>query len=397
MNRETLEYVRQHADDDVRMLALRGCKDPLVQLPWALDQIAGRQQARHKLPSWALNDGLIFPPHLAMEQCSSEATARYKAEVARQLSISHDTLVDLTGGFGVDCSFMAAIFARAIYVERQEHLCQTAIHNFGVLGIDHAQTVCDEAEHYLQAFAGPASLFFLDPARRDGNGQRTYAIADCTPNVTALLPLLMSKSEAVMLKLSPMLDWRKAVADLGTDHVSQVHLVAAGGECKELLLVIDSRQRTDGLTLYCADEAGSVGFSSEELAMQATDSTAVPAEGLYLYEPGATLMKAGCFAAVGRRYGLDQIAPNSHLFVGPQAIDDFPGRRFRISAVTSMNKRELRQALAGLQQANISVRNFPMSPPELRKRLHLTDGGSTYLFATTLADRSHTILLCHKA
>ena len=392
MNEQTKAFVRQHADDDIRKLALHGCKDPLVDMPWALDQIAGRQTARRKLPSWADKDGIVFPPHLSMEQCSSEATARYKAQVAAQLSISHNLLVDLTGGFGVDFSFMAPAFARAVYVERQEQLCQTACHNLQVLGIGQAQVVCCEAETFLQDFTERASLIFIDPARRDSHGQRTYAISDCTPDVVALLPLLLSKCEAVMLKLSPMLDWRKAVADLGSGHVSEVHIVATDGECKELLIVITPTEQAAAPTLYCTDDQSLTIFKGDELSAQPSLDTAVPEAGHYLYEPSATLMKSGCFAALQHRFDACQIATNSHLFVSYQQIADFPGRSFRILSVTSLNKRELQQALAGTTRANIAVRNFPLSAPELRKRLRLSDGGDTYIFATTLSDGRHVVI-----
>ena len=261
-----------------------------------------------------------------------------------------------------------------------------------VLGIGQAQVVCCEAETFLQDFTERASLIFIDPARRDSHGQRTYAISDCTPDVVALLPLLLSKCEAVMLKLSPMLDWRKAVADLGSGHVSEVHIVATDGECKELLIVITPTEQAAAPTLYCTDDQSLTIFKGDELSAQPSLDTAVPEAGHYLYEPSATLMKSGCFAALQHRFDACQIATNSHLFVSYQQIADFPGRSFRILSVTSLNKRELQQALAGTTRANIAVRNFPLSAPELRKRLRLSDGGDTYIFATTLSDGRHVVI-----
>ncbi len=201
MNRTTADFIRSHADDDIRQLALKGTKDPDIDLPFALDQIAGRQTARRKLPSWAASNEIIFPPHLSMEQCSSEQTARYKAEIAMRLLSQQQkaTLVDLTGGFGVDFSFMAQGFQKAIYVERQEHLCNIARHNFEVLGLK-AEVVCGDSVEYLRQMPH-ADLIFIDPARRDYHGQRTYAISDCTPDIVALRDVLMEKADHVMIKL----------------------------------------------------------------------------------------------------------------------------------------------------------------------------------------------------
>ena len=395
MTPETAAYVARHGADDVRLLALRGTKDPLVDLPLALDQIAGRQKARQKLPSWADVEGLCFPPHLAMEQCSSETTARYKAALVARAVAGRDRLTDLTGGFGVDFSFLAPLFRRAVYVERQQQLCLTARHNMPLLGIAQAEVVCDEAEHYAAHSMEHCSLVFIDPARRDSHGQRTYALTDCTPDATTLMPLLLRKSDAVLLKLSPMLDWRKAVADVGAERVSEVHIVATGGECKELLLLAGQEARP--LTLHCADDSGVVVLSADELSpMPPTAGGAVPEAGWWLCEPSAPLMKSGCFAAIEHRYGVTQIAPSSHLFVASEPVKAFPGRTFRIGTVTTMAKGALKKALSGTDRANIAVRNFPLGVNELRKRLHMADGGDVYIFATTLADGQHVLLVCTK-
>ena len=214
MNESTALFIHKHTDDDIRQLALRGTKDPEVDLPFALDQIAGRQTARRKLPTWAKTEGIIYPPHLSMEQCSSEQTARYKAAITGQ----GRRMIDLTGGFGVDFSFMARNFKEAVYVERQEHLCRIARENFQLLGLTQAEVVCCDAVDYLQNMAH-ADVIYIDPARRDGHGGRTYGISDCTPDVIVLRPLLLEKADCIIIKLSPMLDWRKAVSDLGEDFV----------------------------------------------------------------------------------------------------------------------------------------------------------------------------------
>ncbi|MBQ3754471.1 MAG: RsmD family RNA methyltransferase [Prevotella sp.] len=378
-----MAFIRQNADADVRQLALRGTKDPEVDLPFALDQIAGRQTARHKLPSWAAIDGIVYPPHLSMEQCSSEQTARYKASLIG----SGGTMVDLTGGFGVDFSFLARGFQRAVYVECQEQLCAIARENFRLLGLSQAEVVCGDSTDYLQAMS-PVDVIYADPARRDNHGARTYGISDCTPDVLALRDLLLSKARQVLLKLSPMLDWRKAVSDLGEQYVHEVHIVSVGNECKELLLLLGSGS---GQRLLCVND--DQVFEPTAQIAQAPQTAHSPH---YLYEPNASIMKAGCFTELSQLYGVVPIAHDSHLFVSADHVSGFPGRSFQIDAVTTMNKRDLKETLQGLTQANITVRNFPLSVAELRRRLKLSEGGSTYIFATTLATGDRRLFVCHK-
>lgn len=387
MNQATIDFIRLHADDDVRQLALRGTKDPEVDLPFALDQIAGRQTARRKLPSWAATEGIVYPPHLSMEQCSSEHTARYKAEMAGCVQ----RLVDLTGGFGVDFSVMARGFAEAVYVERQAPLCEIAADNFRLLGLQQATVVCADGTDYLQTMP-PADLIYIDPARRDDHGGRTYGIADCTPNVLSIRDLLMEKAERVLIKLSPMLDWRKAVTDLDPQYVREVHIVSVANECKELLILLSPGT---SFRLICAND--NTKFEAH-WSHESHEShwPHWPHNPHYLYSPNASIMKAGCFAELATRFSLNQLAQNSHLFVSDKLVEDFPGRIFHIDAVTTMNKHDLRHHLQGLTQANIAVRNFPLSVAELRKRLKLSEGGSTYIFATTLADGKKVLLICSR-
>lgn len=391
INRETLDFIEAFKDGDVRQLAFKRVEG--VDMAFALDQIAGRQTARRKLPTWAAVDGLAYPPHLSMEQCSSEATARYKARLARKLTGEGGAgrMADLTGGFGVDFSFMAREFAEATYVERQERLCDLARHNFSLLGLAHAEVVCADGTDYLHK-ASRHTLFYIDPARRDVTGGRTYAIGDCTPDVCALREELLAKADVVMVKLSPMLDWRKAVADLG-GKVAEVHIVSVGGECKELLLVL--RPDAEGVERICCVNDGEA-FESVPTAPYSPTISKIPLVPFFLYEPNASIMKAGCFAEVGAAFGVSQLARDSHLFVSKERVEGFPGRTFKVEAVSSMNKKELRRALAGIAKANIATRNFPMGVAELRKRLKLSEGGSTYIFATTLAEGSHVLLVCSK-
>ena len=450
-NDDTLRFIAEHRNDNVPQLALAAHNAPNVDLPFALDQIAGWQTACRKLPSWAQNPNIVYPPHLSMEQCSSQATAEYKANVAwhyvnamqqtttnnsergqgycdkKQVAeCEHTSLVDLTGGFGVDFCFMAAHFAQATYVERQSQLCQLVQNNLNALKMGHAKVVCAEAESHLKTME-KVSCIYLDPARRDKNGGKTVLIEHCSPDILQLLPMLLAKCGLLMVKLSPMLHWQQAIAQL-QEHgawVSQLHIVSAKNECKELLFLITNGQNkeqsaslpaaqsgllhpttlenpvpqqvadaTNSTHITCHNDGHSFQYSLAEA--DATPQTILqtpPQAGMYLFEPNASIMKAGCFGLLCSRLGVQAIAPNSHLFVANNDTPTFPGRRFKLIAATSFNKRNLKTALQGISKANIATRNFPLKPDALRKKLKLKDGGEHFLFATTDAQGKHWLLV----
>lgn len=397
----TAEFIREYRERDIRQLALQANRFPDVDMPYALDQIQGWQIARRKLPKWAACDGVIFPPHLSMEQCSSEPTAQYKLNLAMEWAerVGHASrMTDLTGGFGVDFSFTSCVFTAATYVERNEQLCHIVEHNLPLLGLNNATVVCADAVEYLSTVE-PQTMLFLDPARRDEHGAKTVMLADCTPDVVQLLPKLLEKSRFTMLKLSPMLDWHKAVDDLqGT--VREVHIVSVGGECKELLLVLSTVVESE-LKVYCADLSTASGSSS--LFVYTPGSSAPVANSKlktqnskFVHEPNASIMKAGCFDELAAAYGVSPVSRNSHLFLSDEPIEGFPGRSFVVERVTTMNKGELRKALVGIEKANIATRNFPLTVAELRKRLKIKDGGDVYIFATTTAEGEHLLLISRK-
>lgn len=450
MNDETREFVAMHRNEDVRELALKAKRVEGLDLPLALDQIAGWQIARKKLPQWASCEGIVYPPHISMEQCSSQFTAQYKSEIAQTLlapaatvrarvsdsgesdnqttksepqlsdsaesvmqtaksafqlsdSPESDTLVakramvDLTGGFGVDFSYLARGFSQATYVERQRHLCDLAEHNMAALGLDQARIVCGDGVEYLRQM-GPVDFIYLDPARRDEHGSRTYAIEDCTPNVFELRDLLLAKSQYTLVKLSPMLDWRKVVADFdGT--VREVHIVATGNECKELLLVLGQQvhEEPSAPRVFCVNDNQRIDYDSASYTQGLRiGGKPLPEAKNYLYEPNASIMKAGCFDLVEERFGVTQVGPSSHLFVSATPVADFPGRGFAIEAIGGMNKKDIKRLLNGTKQANIAVRNFPLTAPQLRKKLKLADGGPVYLFGTTMQGCDHVLLRTSK-
>lgn len=238
----------------------------------------------------------------------------------------------------------------------------------------------------------PVDLIYIDPARRDGHGGKTYAIKDCMPDVSGLKDLLVEKARYVMVKLSPMFDWHEAVKEL--QYVSEIHVLSVSNECKELLLVL-SRERAGILTLTCVNDGSRFGCGAEPVPVAYFEGDL--REGMYLCEPNVSIQKAGCFGALSEAEGLKMLARDSHLFVSNDEISDSIGRVFRISAISSLNKKAVRQHLKAVSKANITVRNFPMTAAALRRRLGVGDGGDIFLFGTTLQDGSHTLIICKKA
>lgn len=398
-NKPTADFIAAHLNDDVRALALKANRKGDIDIDFALQQIAGWQTARRKLPSWTNIEGLRFPPHLSMEQCSGQKAAEYKRLLVARLTEGNDAVtgVDLTGGFGVDFSFMAMSYHHAVYVERQKELCQIVNHNLPLLGIDNAEVVCDEAEHFICSMVR-ADIVYLDPARRDAHGARTYSISDCTPDVMALMPQLLAKSRHIIIKLSPMLDWSKTVSDLGSN-VSEVHIVSTGGECRELLIVIDSQRPATGRPdIYCVADHEVIKITPEmaDMAPRIASTAYQTWPNSYLHEPDTSLMKSGCWGAISDLYDMEMISANSHLFISEKHMAHFPGRSFIIEDISTMNKNELKRMIGTMAKANITVRNFPLTAKQLRLRLKMGDGGDCYLFATTTNDGRHIVMKCSK-
>ncbi len=355
-----------------------------------LQQAEGWQRMSRKVPAWTTVEGIVFPPRLALEQCSSQKAAEYKASVVRRLfPDGGGRMADLTGGMGVDFSFMAPIFRQAVYVERKEELCETARHNFPLLGLNHAEVVEGDGTDYLRQMPSGADFLFIDPARRSSSGGKVVLIEDCEPDLCALQHELLAKSRYVMAKLSPMLDISAALRSLPS--VSEVHIVGADGECKELLLVMQASGGEP--TFFVHEGETNIKFTRSEEDVCAEYATAVED---YLYEPGAAVMKAGAFKWLCKAYGVKKLHPNSHLYTSSQKIEGFPGRTFRTKRIYGFDKQSLKALQADCPKANLSIRNFPGRVDALRKKLHLKEGGDQFIFATTTADNQHILVVCEK-
>ena len=290
---ETILFIREHRNDDVHSLALQAKRYPQVDMPLAIVQIAGWQATVSKIPSWHATEGLLYPRHLSLEQCSSEVTALYKASL-----VHGEGLVDLTGGFGIDCAFLATQFKTVTYIERQEELCELAMHNFPLLGLKHIRVQNGDGVEYLQQMPA-VDCIFLDPARRNEHGGKTVAISDCEPNVATLEKLLLEKGKQVMIKLSPMLDLSLAIRDM--QHVSEAHIVSVNNECKELLLLLRPGDDSPEIPSAMSQPIVCINFANQEIqrfvftreSEQATECSYTHEIGTYLYEPNASILKAG--------------------------------------------------------------------------------------------------------
>ena len=349
-------------------------------------QTEGRKIIANKLPSWAENMSILFPVKISLEQCSSEATAIYKAGLVRG-----ESLVDLTGGFGVDCSFLSRNFTSVDYVEQNEELCQIAEHNFAALGLN-IRVNNAESVSFLEDMPS-VDCIYIDPARRDVKGKKTADLSLCSPNLLEIRDTLLEKCNTLLIKLSPMFDISSALEVF--PECKQVHVVSVKNECKELLLLVNKGIKK-GIEIICVDltphssllTPNFIAEQSEEPVQNVTYS----APKGYLYEPNASIMKAGLFKTVANKYNVQKLHPSTHLYTSEELVPNFPGRSFEIKRVTKVQKKEIQD----IEKANLSTRNFPGNVADLRKKLKLKDGGDTYIFACTLNDNSKVLIICNK-
>ena len=359
---------------------------------WMLQQVEGRQRTHDKLPTFAQIEDWWYPVRLSCEQCSSEATARYKAAIIRQLGEKQDILIDLTGGYGVDTYFLSEQTAQAHYVERNEELCRIAQHNFQIANKPiHVHNT--SAEDFLAQYsmAGSVSsdvkkevVIYLDPARRDAHGGKVFRIEDCEPNVIKILPSLRAISNTILIKFSPMLDITSALQSLGNEW--DVHVVALHNEVKEIIFVTGNNRIHAVNILHEGNDQFSFTRSEEKSALCAMADCICE----YIYEPNAAIIKAGAFRLVAERYQLHKLDHNTHLYTADQLIEDFPGRVWKVIAQPIKNQRDI--AALGIQRAAILTRNYPLTPEELRKKFKVQESDSHFLIGARIATKPTLIL-----
>lgn len=383
------QFIHDHASDDINKLLLGANKYPDMDIPFLVEQIASRKQIREKLPSWYENEDLLFPAKIAAEQCSSEQTARYK----QRLVSAADSMCDLTGGLGIDSFFFSQKVKQLTYIERFPAYCEVAQHNFQVLGASNI-IVRNENSTDILADLPEVDAFYIDPARRGEGNKRVYALSDCEPDLPVILPELFKKSPRVIAKLSPMADIQQTLSLL--PGAVAIHVLSVKNECKELLF--DIRRDTGSIVsplIHCmgftsSGEEQSFYFTLEEEHESIPVLTSEVKE--YLYEPNASIMKAGAFKSVALRYHLEKLHVSSQLYTSASHVSDFPGRKFKVEEILPFSGKLCKNLGKECPKANITVRNFPLSVEELRKRSKIKDGGDVYLFATTLSNGEKVII-----
>lgn len=394
-NNLTHQFICDHLTADVRTLALSAHPDG-VDMQYALTQISGWQAARVKIPLWAAADGIVYPKHLSLEQCTSQYIAQYKAGQVETLLGKGLRMADITGGMGVDCFFISQNATHTCYNEMSAELCDCALANFRALGRPDIEITCSSAENFISKLQPDSlDLIYLDPARRGDAGRKLISISDCQPDTVALQDDLLRIAPNVMVKLSPMLDITRALTELR--HVSHVFIIGLEGECKEITLLL--QRGFDAEPSIKAVDIDSNGVPEPAVSSAKSMDAALPLPiadadwlqpGTYICEPSAPYMKSALFRTIAARTGTALLHPDTHLFWSKENPESFPGRTFRIEGIMPFDKKSL-SSLAKTQ-ANLSVRNFPETAPQLQKKLKIRDGGSRYLIATTLSD-SRRILL----
>lgn len=392
LTENTIRFIKEHEMCDVTRLLLKARTFSGVDVPFAAEQILARRQIKDKLPSWYQQEALIFPSRISAEQCSSECTARYKQNLIPENVI----LCDLTGGLGVDSFYFSSKAKEVLYLERYPAYCEVARNNFGVLHAGNIRVIETDSTAYIKRMS-PVDVFFVDPARRGEGNKRVFALIDCEPDLLFLKPFLFEKASKIIAKISPMADIRHTLSLL--PETTEVHVLSVKNECKELLFVMEGDSVQSDPDIYCVnfktDEVQSFRFTffkeQQAKACMANDV------GMYLYEPNASILKAGAFKSIAADgMNLKKLHVNSHLYTSNDKIPGFPGRQFVVDEVMKFNGQLCKSLNRTLPEANITVRNFPLAADQLRKRMKIKDGGDVYLFATTIAQEEKVLLKCRK-
>ena len=391
MNTATRNFIEKHLKYDVRQLALQKFPDDVDKM-LVLNQIEARQLLSKKVPSWASNPDLLFPKHLSIEQCSSELTAKYKASIIE----GGDTFVDLTGGLGVDTYFLSEKFKTSCYVENQKELCDLAEHNFEVLGRK-INVINSDAESFLSKNQN-FDLIFVDPARRDIYNRKMVSLHDCSPDVVDLQNILLKNSKNILIKSSPMLDISLITNEL--QNISGIHIVSIKNECKEILIKIEPGFEGE-IKYFCVNFVGndiksSQSFEFSETSEHSANSEFAPTIKHYLYEPNASLMKSGAFKLISKRFGIEKLHVNSHLYTSDNLVYDFPGRIFEVVGFAPFNKKIKKELLKDITESSVATRNFPLSANDLRKSLNLKESDKNFVFGTTLMGEKKVVILAKK-
>ncbi len=386
LNTGVQQYIRNFSKDDILAVAFQKQIFPKIENKELVQQLEGRRKCLNKLPLWYTSKGIFYPPKRALEQSSSQLTARYKSKL-----VSGKTLVDITGGFGVDSLFLSQKVDRLTYCEMSKELADIACYNFEVLGATNIDALNIDGLKYLERLKESVDWVYLDPSRRDPKSKRVFRLEDADPPLPAILSFLWQKTDNILIKTSPLLDLSSGFKTL--ESVKEVYVIAVKNEVKELLWVLKKNYQGDPLitavNLVMGDEQAFSFAWQEEKSSPCKFGNL----GDYLYEPHAAIMKSGAFKLVAKRFGLRKLHEHSHLYTS-DTLKEFPGKRFRVEASFKYNRKNIEQS--AVQKANITTRNFPYSVAALRKKHRISDGGDQTMFFTTDYKGDLVVVLCRR-
>ncbi|HSI69723.1 MAG TPA: hypothetical protein VK941_05785 [Gillisia sp.] len=386
LQQDVQAFIRENQDIDTTKLILKGSPFKGINSSELAMQIIGLKKAKKKLPTWYKSPDIIYPPNLNLEQTSSEITARYKAEL-----VSGKSLIDLTGGLGIDSFFFAEKIEKVTHCEMDPSLSEIAEHNLKHLGAENISTIAGDSLEYLKSTNEYFDWIYLDPARRDDYGGKIFLLEQCTPNVPINLDLFFKKARRVLIKTSPLLDLKAGITEL--KKVAEIHVIAVNNEVKELLWLLDPASTSEVVIKTINIRKNSVQkFEGKFSGLSLVSGLSMPQE--YLYEPNAAIMKSGLFGTLSSVTGTEKLHMNSHLYTSGELIE-FPGRRFKVLEVMAYQRKLLKKDLR-LKKANITTRNFPKSVEAIRKELRIEDGGTVYAFFTTNLRDEKVVVLCEK-
>ncbi len=384
---EIQDFIYRHPEQSGAGLVLRASQFPSWPIKEVAQQLDAKQKAKHKLPTWYNARNIIYPTPLSVEQSSSEKTATYKASL-----VSGKSLIDITGGMGVDSLAFSNLVKNITYCELNPELVEVTKHNFKTLRVTNISCFAGNGIEVLKSSENKYDWIYVDPARRDANQNKVHFLADCEPNVVEHLQLFFTKTNNILIKTSPLLDIKQAIRDL--EHVKEVHIVSLQNECKEVLYLLDKNfEGEPNIHTININPTNSEEFSFTYQEEEKAVEYSLPKK--YIYEPNSSILKAGGFKFIAHKYNLFKLHINSHLYTSDILLEDFPGRKFELVAESNLNKKEIKKLIPN-GKANITTRNYPSTVAEIRKKTNLKEGGEVYLFCTTLVNNKKTGLICRK-
>ena len=386
LHNNSQDFINQNLKADITKLILKGSPFDHITVQELAEQIEAKKKTLNKLPTWFTTKHIYYPNKINIEQTSSETTANYKASL-----INGNTLIDITGGFGVDVVAFADKFKHVIHCEINAKLSAIAQHNFEILHKQNIQTVSNDGISHLKNSNQQIDWIYIDPSRRNDTKGKVFLLKDCEPNIPEHLNTLFQFSDNILIKASPMLDITSAISELNC--VKEVHVVAVQNEVKELLFILEKGYENDiQIKTINNKKEHHERFDSTLLKNTVPPQNSEPLT--YLYEPNSALLKAGLFNEVSHQLNVCKLNINSHLYTSNELIS-FPGRRFKINNTIAYNLKQIKKALRS-KQANVTTRNFPETVAQIRKKTKLKEGGNAYLFFTKDLDNEHIVLICEK-